>query len=95
VGGSNVRNVSSCSSLSTANSVTTADKWPVNGLGVGPCGVLNYPFGVAIFQGSYTAADISSAAPLQIYEPGEYHRLDSVHDLPPFLNRLVITLILS
>ena len=58
--------------LSTHNSVITADKWPVNGLGVGPCGVLNYPFGVAIFQGSYTSADISSAVPLQIYQPGEY-----------------------
>jgi hypothetical protein len=59
--------------LSTPNSVITADKWLVNGLGVGPCGVLNYPFGMAIFQGSYTSADISSAAPLQIYQPGEYH----------------------
>jgi hypothetical protein len=59
--------------LSTPNSVITDDKWLVNGLGVGPCGVLNYPFGIAIFQGNYTAANISIATPLQIYQPGTYN----------------------
>ena len=59
--------------LSKTNTITAFAKWPVNGLGVGPCGVLNYPFGVAIFQGNYTVANISSATPLQIYQPGGYH----------------------
>ena len=58
--------------LSKTNTITTSVKWPVSGLGVGPCGVLNYPFGIAIFQGNYTAANVSSASPLQIYEPGTY-----------------------
>ena len=71
--------------LSTPNSVITADKWLVNGLGVGPCGVLNYPFGMAIFQGSYTSADISSAAPLQIYQPGEYHCLMILADISSYV----------
>ena len=59
--------------LSTPNTVITSDKWPISGLGGGPCGPLNYPFGIAIFQGNYYAANISSATPLQIYEPGIYH----------------------
>ena len=59
--------------LSKTNTITSSTKWPISGLGVGPCGVLNYPFGIAIFKGSYTAANISSGVPLQIYEPGIYH----------------------
>ena len=34
-----------------------------------PCGTLNYPFGVAIFQGYYASGDISSATPLKLYDP--------------------------
>ena len=59
--------------LSQTNKINASEKWPVRGLGVGPCGTLNYPFGVAIFQGNHTAANVSSATPLQIYEPGIYH----------------------
>jgi len=59
--------------LSQTNKINASEKWPVSGLGVGPCGTLNYPFGVAIFQGDYTVANVSSATPLQIYEPGIYH----------------------
>jgi hypothetical protein len=59
--------------LGIANKINASEKWPVSGLSVGPCGTLNYPFGVAIFQGDYTAANVSSAIPLQIYEPGIYH----------------------
>ena len=59
--------------LSKTNTIISSAKWPVIGLGVGPCGVLNYPFGIVIFQGNYTAANISSGTPLQIYEPGIYH----------------------
>ena len=36
--------------LSKTNTITTSAKWPVNGLGVGPCGPLNYPFGIPIFK---------------------------------------------
>jgi hypothetical protein len=59
--------------LSKTNKINASEKWPVSGLGVGPCGTLNYPFGVAIFQGDYMVANVSSATPLQIYEPGIYH----------------------
>ena len=59
--------------LSKTNTITASAKWPISGLGVGPCGVLNYPFGIVIFKGSYTAAYISSGVPLQIYEPNIYH----------------------
>jgi hypothetical protein len=58
--------------LSKTNTINSSSKWPVSGLRVGPCGTLNYPFGIEVFQGNYTAANISSATPLQIYEPGTY-----------------------
>ena len=59
--------------LSKTNNVSTADKWPLTGLSVSPCGTLNYPFGVAIFQGNYTTANVSSAMPLTLFYPGELH----------------------
>jgi hypothetical protein len=55
--------------LSKTNNVTTSDKWPLSGLSVSHCGTLNYPFGVAIFQGYYASGDISSATPLKLYDP--------------------------
>jgi hypothetical protein len=58
--------------LPKVNEVSASTNWPLNGLKVGPCGPLNYPIGVAIFQGYYVAANISSAKPLQLYEPGVY-----------------------
>ena len=71
--------------LSKTNTITTSAKWPVSGLGVGPCGPLNYPFGVAVFQGNYSAADISTATPLQIYEPGIYHCPDILADISSYV----------
>ena len=53
--------------LSKTNSVSASDKWPLSGLNVSSCGTLNYPFGVAIFQGYYTSGNISSATPLRIF----------------------------
>ena len=53
--------------LSKTNSVSTSDQWPLSGLNVSSCGTLNYPFGVAVFQGYYTSGDISSATPLRIF----------------------------
>ena len=49
--------------LSKTNKISASEKWPISGLGVGPCGTLNYPFGVAIFQGDYTVANVSSRDP--------------------------------
>jgi hypothetical protein len=53
--------------LSNTNSVSASDKLPLSGLNVSSCGTLNYPFGVAVFQGYYTSGDISSATPLRIF----------------------------
>lgn len=57
--------------LAVVNNVSASDNWPVKGLSLGPCGTLNYPVGVAIFQGYYT--NVLSGTPLQLYEPGAYH----------------------
>lgn len=55
--------------LATVNNVSTSNSWPLRGLSLGPCGTTNYPFGVAIFQGYYTSSNVSSATPLQLYNP--------------------------
>jgi hypothetical protein len=53
--------------------VAAAQDWPVNGLALGPCGTGNYPMGIAVYRGYYTASNISSAGtPLELYEPGVY-----------------------
>lgn len=55
--------------LSVANNVSSSQNWPLNGSILGPCGALNYPFGVAIFQGYYSSTNVSTATPLVIYNP--------------------------
>jgi len=57
--------------LSTQNNVPTAEKWSISGLSVNPCGTDAFPLGIAIFQGNYTVKNISSATPLNIYNPIE------------------------
>jgi hypothetical protein len=61
--------------LPTENNVTASYSWPLNGLSLGlTCENSNYPVGVAIFQGYYTSSNISSTAPLQLYNPSiTYH----------------------
>jgi hypothetical protein len=41
--------------LAAANNVTVGRAWPVTGLSLGSCGTQAYPFGVALYRGSYTA----------------------------------------
>ncbi len=53
--------------LATANNVSAAAQWGLNGLSLGSCGTDAYPFGVALYRGSYTAGNVSAATPLQIY----------------------------
>ncbi len=53
--------------LSSANNLTMGRAWPVTGLSLGSCGTEAYPFGAALYRGSYTAENASSAHPLQIY----------------------------
>jgi hypothetical protein len=59
--------------LTTVNNVSASNGWPLKGLSLGPCGTVNYPIGVAIFQGYYTSSNVSSATPLQLYKPGIYY----------------------
>jgi hypothetical protein len=60
--------------LATENSVNIAGTWPVQGLNVGPCGTLNYPFGISILQGYYDSQNVASISPLQLSDPNAiYH----------------------
>ncbi len=58
--------------LPGVNNASASTRWPLKGLGIGPCGPLNLPMGAAVFQGYYTATNISSAQQLQLYKPGTY-----------------------
>jgi hypothetical protein len=41
--------------------------WALNDLSTGGCPSLYYPFGIAVFQGKYTSANVSQAVPLRIF----------------------------
>jgi hypothetical protein len=53
--------------LAAANNVSMGRLWKLNGLSLGACGTNAYPFGVALYRGSYTTENASAATPLQIY----------------------------
>lgn len=56
--------------LATANNVSKASDWALAGLSLGACGTEGYslyPYGVALYNGVYTAGNISKAVPLQIF----------------------------
>jgi hypothetical protein len=55
--------------LSKTNKRLAADKWPIKGLSDSVCGVEDFPFGIAVFQGDYTADNISTGTPLILYNP--------------------------
>jgi len=58
--------------LPRTNNVTASRDWPpVKGLGIGICGTLNEPFGMAVFRGYYTTSSVRTASPLMRYEPNE------------------------
>jgi hypothetical protein len=60
--------------LAVANNIQAANAWPVQGLSVGPCGTLNYPFGISILEGYYDAKSVSAITPLQLFDPNaSYH----------------------
>ena len=54
--------VNEANTLKKTNSVSAAGNWAFPGLSVGPCGTLNYPFGIAIFQGYYTGRPVIGSA---------------------------------
>ena len=57
-------------SLANSNNLPAAKNWAIQGLIVGPCGTLNYPFGIAVLQGNYDLNSLSSVLPLKLYDPG-------------------------
>jgi hypothetical protein len=62
--------VSEYNTLAITNNVTAEKSWGVNGLFLGACpNVYVQPFGVALFQGRYTAQNVSQATPLSIFAP--------------------------
>jgi len=59
--------------LNTQNNVGASRAWPIEGLGVGPCGPINYPFGFEVLSGYYnSSAGLDSAPKVQLYGAGPY-----------------------
>jgi hypothetical protein len=59
--------------LGVQNDVEASQAWPVQGLSVGPCGPVNYPFGFEVLSGYYnSSAGLDSAQKVQLYGPGPY-----------------------
>jgi hypothetical protein len=66
-------NVGEWNTLNAQTSVEASQDWPIEGLGVGPCGPLNYPFGFEVLNGYYNSpAGLDSAPKVQLYGPGPY-----------------------
>jgi len=60
--------------LARENNIHVANRWPVQGLSVGPCGTLNYPFGISILKGYYDIKSVAAITPLQLFDPNAvYH----------------------
>ena len=59
--------------LNAQNYAEASHAWPIQGLGVGACGPLNYPFGFEVLSGYYNnSAGLGSAQKVQLYGPGPY-----------------------
>jgi hypothetical protein len=59
--------------LFVANQVSLSGDWRIQNLTMGPCSYYSYsPFGIAVYQGRYTADNISSGKQMEIYAPGFY-----------------------
>jgi hypothetical protein len=67
VGQSLVISVDSYNPTGGPLNVTTARAWAVQGLRADSCYSSVYPFGLAVFQGTYTAGNVSQGKPLQIF----------------------------
>jgi hypothetical protein len=62
--------VSEYNTLSVTNNVSAEKNWAVGGLTLGVCpNIYVQPFGMAVFQGRYTAPTISQGTPLHIFAP--------------------------
>ncbi len=70
--------VSELNTLDKNIRVDAADKWPVSGLIAGPMGRLNFPEGVAVFQGHLASSDLHTASPLFLYDPYAIYNLPAI-----------------
>ncbi|MGD0318858.1 MAG: hypothetical protein ABSB56_04090 [Nitrososphaerales archaeon] len=59
--------VSDYNPSTTELNLSKESAWALDGLSTGGCPSLYYPFGIAVFQGRYTSANVSQAVPLQIF----------------------------
>ena len=58
--------------LSKTNRVLASSKRPLKGLTLGPC-TQGSPFGVAVFSGYYSPADILKGTPLALFDPDQFY----------------------
>jgi len=63
-------NITEYNSAASHNNVSASASWPASGLALGPCGALEFPFGIAVYQGHYTSQNVTSATPLAVFTPG-------------------------
>ena len=61
-------NVSDYNTFPMELNLSEASDWALNGLATGGCPSLYLPFGIAVFQGTYTSANVSQATPLPIFQ---------------------------
>jgi hypothetical protein len=64
-----VVNIQEKNILPVENRVRPADRWPVAGLAMGPCGTLHLPFGISVLQGCYDSGNVSKATPFRVFGP--------------------------
>lgn len=62
-------NITEYNDATSYNNISASNGWPVSGLSLGPCGALEFPFGIAVYQGHYTSQNVSSATPLTVFTP--------------------------
>jgi len=60
--------VDETNTLPEVNNVPVSNNKPHNGLQAAPCDYIS-PYGIAVFQGNYTASNFSSGTPLTLYDP--------------------------
>jgi len=66
--------VSEQNKLLVTNELPLIRNWKVQNLSMGPCAFLTrYPFGIALYQGSYTAENVSMAKSIAIYAPATFY----------------------
>ncbi|MGD0478181.1 MAG: hypothetical protein ABSB29_08460 [Nitrososphaerales archaeon] len=60
-------NVSDYNPSSMELNLAKETAWALGGLSIGGCPSLYYPFGIAVFRGMYSDANISQAVPLRVF----------------------------